>query len=227
MSRLSAAKTAVRRHVEATATAAAIAAVASTAVAVAASTAAALLGSTCTTTGISGAVEVTSSTAAASAAAAILSAPAVGAATSSRTAFAGDECMLGLLGKSLSPLFWGQVGVTRAYHADDLVPISVFHGLQGFFDEGILVGQRANKTCVQHCVRNPTDRLLIPLVVYILEIMKCGAGVTVGGNCKLVELAVQSLGRHLTLWVMPLFLMRSKTSRGDLHLFRIALSASL
>ena len=52
---------------------------------------------------------------------------------------------------------------------------------------------------------NPTDPLLMHLVVYILEIMKCGDGVTVGWNCKLVELVVQSLGRHLTLWIMPFF----------------------
>ena len=78
----------------------------------------------------------------------------------------------------MCPLLGGQVRVTRAYHADDLVPISVFHGLQSFFDEGILVGQRAYKTCAQHCLRNPTDPLLIHLVVYILEIMKCGDGAT-------------------------------------------------
>ena len=38
-----------------------------------------------------------------------------------------------------------------------------------------------------------------------LKIMKCGDGVTVGWNCKLVDLVVQSLGRHLTLWIMPFF----------------------
>ena len=113
--------------------------------------------------------------------------------------------MLGLSGRSLCPLLLGQGGVTRAYHADNPVPIYVFHGLQSFFDEGILVGQRAYKTCVQHCLRNPTDPFLIHLVVYILDIMKCGDGVTVEWNCKLVELVVQSLGRHLTLWVRPLF----------------------
>ena len=88
--------------------------------------------------------------------------------------------MLGLSGRSLCPLLLGQVGVTRANHADDLVPIPVFHGLQSLFDEGILVGQRAYKTCVQHCLRDSTDPLLIHLIVYILEIMKCGDGVTVG-----------------------------------------------
>ena len=123
MAPLSTTKTAVRRHVEATATAAA----ASTAVPV---------GSTCTISGTSGAVAVTSSTAAASAVAAALSAPAVAAATSSRTAMAaalaGDKCMLGLSGRSLCPLLLEQVRVTRPYHADDLVPIFVFHGLQSF-----------------------------------------------------------------------------------------------
>ena len=73
------------------------------------------------------------------------------------------------------------------------------------FEEGILVGQRENKTFVQHCVSFPTDPILIHLVVYILEVMKCGDGVAVGGNWKLVELVVQSLGRYLTLWAMPLF----------------------
>ena len=196
MAPLSTVKTAVRRHVEATATAAA-------------TSAAAPLDSTCTITEISGAVAVTSCTVTVSTASMALSAPASAAATSSRTAtaaaFAGDECMLGLSGRLLCPLLLGQVGVTRAYHADDFVPISVLHGLQSFFDEGILVGQRAYKTCVQHCLRNPTDPLLIHLVGYILEIMKCGNGATVGWNYKLVELVVQSLGRHLTLWVMPLF----------------------
>ena len=156
MAPLSTAKTAVRRHVEATATAAAASTVAP-------------LGSACTITGIFGAVAVPSCTVAVSTASAALSAPASAAATSSRTAaaaaFAGDECMLGLSGRSLCPLLLGQVGVTRTYHADDLVPISVFHGLQSFFEEGILVGQRAYKTCVKHCLRNPTDPLLIHLVV--------------------------------------------------------------
>ena len=113
--------------------------------------------------------------------------------------------MFGLSGRSLCLLLLGQVGVTRACHADDLVPISVFHEMQSFFDEGILVGQRAYRTCVQHCIRNPTDPLLIHLIVYILKIMKCGDGVTVGWNFRLVELVVQSLRRHLSLWVMPLF----------------------
>ena len=134
MTLLSTTKTVVRRHVEATATAAA-------------ASAAAPLGSTCTITGIFGAVAVTSCTVAASTASAALSAPVSAASTSSRTAtvaaFAGDERMLGLPGRSLCPLLLGHDGVTRAYHADDLVPISVFHGLQSSFDEGILIGQRA------------------------------------------------------------------------------------
>ena len=100
MAPLSPAKTAVRRHVEATATAAA-------------ASAAAPLGSTCTITGLFGAVAVTSCTVAASIASTALSAPASAAATSLRTAtaaaFAGDECMLGLSGGSLCPLILGQV----------------------------------------------------------------------------------------------------------------------
>ena len=85
--------------------------------------------------------------------------PAPVVATSSRTAaaaaFAGDECLLGLSGRSLCPLLLRQVGVTSADHADDLVTISVFHRLQRFFDEIILVGQRANETCGQHCIMDP------------------------------------------------------------------------
>ena len=123
MAPLSTAKTAVRRHVEATATSAA-------------ASADVPVGSTCTISGTSGGVAVTSSTAAASTVAAALSPPAVAAATLSRTAmaaaFAGDKCVLGLSGRSLCPLLLEQVRETRAYHADDLVPIFVFHGLQSF-----------------------------------------------------------------------------------------------
>ena len=74
--------------------------------------------------------------------------------------------------------------MTSADHADDLVLISVYHRLQRFFDEGILVGQRANETCVQHCIRDPSDPLLMHLIIGILEVMECGDGVAVGGNAN-------------------------------------------
>ena len=92
-----------------------------------------------------------------------------------------------------------------AVHADDLVAISVFHLLQRFFDEGILVGQRANETCMQHCIRNPSDPLLMHLVIYVLKVMECGDGVAVGWDRKLVKLVVQSLRCHFAIRVMPFF----------------------
>ena len=92
-----------------------------------------------------------------------------------------------------------------ADHADDLVAISVFHCLQRFFDEGILVGQRVNETCMQHCIRNPSDPLLMHLVIYVLKVMKCGDGVAVGWDRKLVKLVVQSLRCHFAIGVMPFF----------------------
>ena len=199
---LSAAETAARGDVVATVTVAAKAA----------GTIAAPLGpnrTTCTTAGGPGAVVVAYSTAATSAAAAALSAPVPAVATSSRTAavaaFAGDECLLGLSGRSLCPLLLRQVGVASADHADDLVPISIFHCLQRFFDEGILVGQRADETCVQYCIRDPSDPLLMHLVICILEVMKCGDGVAVGWNCELVELVIESLRCYLTVRVVPFF----------------------
>ena len=94
------------------------------------------------------------------------------------------------------------------------------------FEGGILVGQREKKTFVQHCVGYPTDPILIHLVVYILEVMKCGDGVAVGGIGN-------SWNLSYSRWVAISFSGSchfsrvSKTSRGDLHLFRIALSASL
>ena len=98
MAPLSTAKTAVRRYVEAIATAGA-------------ASAAAPLGPTYTITGIFGAVAFTSCTVATSIASAALSASASATVTSLRTAtapaFAGDECMLGLSGRSLCPLFGG------------------------------------------------------------------------------------------------------------------------
>ena len=199
---LSAAETAARGDVVATVTAAAKAA----------GTIAAPLGpnwTTCTTAGSSGAVVVAYSAVAASAAAAALSDPVPAVATSSRTAavaaFAGGECLLGLPGRSLCPILSRQVGVASADHADDLVPISIFHCLQRFFDEGILVGQRADETCVQHCIRDPSDPLLMHLVIYILEVMKCGDGVAVGWNCELVELIIESLRCYLAVGVVPFF----------------------
>ena len=116
--------------------------------------------------------------------------------------------------------------MTSADHADDLVPISVSHRLQRFFDEGILVGQCANETCVQHCIRDPSDPLLMHLIIGILEVMECGDGVAVGWNCELVELVIQSLRCYLTVRVVP-FSRRSKTSQGDLHLSSMDLSALL
>ena len=83
--------------------------------------------------------------------------------------------------------------MTSADHAGDLVPITVSHGLQLFFDEGILIEQRANETCMQHCIRDPSDPLLMHLIIGILEVMECGDGVAVGWNCKLVELVIQPL----------------------------------
>ena len=199
---LSAAETAARGDLVATVTAAAKAA----------GTIAAPLGpnrTTCTTAGSPGAVVVPYSTAATSAAAAALSAPVPAVATSSRTAavaaFAGDECLLGLSGRSLCPLFLRQVGVASADHADDLVPISIPHCLQRFFDEGILVGQRADETCVQYCIRDPSDPLLMHLVICMLEVMKCGDGVAVGWNCELVELVIELLRCYLTVRVVPFF----------------------
>ena len=122
---LSAAETTARGDVVATVTAAAKAAC----------TIAAPLGlnwTTCTAAGSSGAV-VAYSAVAASAAAAALSAPVPAVATSSRTAavaaFVGGECLLGLPGRSLCPILSRQVGVASADHADDLVPISIFHRL--------------------------------------------------------------------------------------------------
>ena len=53
--------------------------------------------------------------------------------------------------------------MASADHAYDLVPISVPHRLQRFFDEVILVGQRADETCVQYCIRDPSDILLMHL----------------------------------------------------------------
>ena len=92
-----------------------------------------------------------------------------------------------------------------ADHADDLVAISVFHRLQRFFDEGILVGQRANETCMQHCIRNPSDPLLMHLVIYVLKVMECGDGVAVGWDRKLMKLVLQSLRCHFAIRVMPFF----------------------
>ena len=92
-----------------------------------------------------------------------------------------------------------------ADHADDLVAISVFHRLQHFFDEGILVGQRANETCMQHCIGNPSDPLLMHLVNYILEVMKCGDGVAVGWDRKLVKFIIESLRCYLAVGVVPFF----------------------
>ena len=144
-----------------------------------------------------------------SAAAAALSAPAPVVATSSRTAaaaaFAGDECLLGLSGRSLCPILLKQVGVASADHADDLVPISIPHCLQRFFYEGILVGQRADETCVQYCIRDPSDPLLMHLVICILVVMKCGDGVAVGWNCELVEPVIEALRCYLTVRVVPFF----------------------
>ena len=100
--------------------------------------------------------------------------------------------------------------MTSADHADDLVPISVSHRLQRFFDEGILVGQRANETCVQYCIRDPSDPLLMHLIICTLEVMewnlsysRCVA-TSLSGSCH--------------------FSKRSKISRGDLHLFSMDLS---
>ena len=95
--------------------------------------------------------------------------------------------------------------MTSADHADDLVPVSVPHRLQRFFDEGILVGQRADETCVQYCIRDPSDPLLMHLIICILEVMKCGDGVAVGWNCELVELVIQSLRCYLTVRIVPFF----------------------
>ena len=95
--------------------------------------------------------------------------------------------------------------MTSADHADDLVPVSVSHRLQRFFDEGILVGQRADETCVQYCIRDPSDPLLMHLIICILEVMKCGDGVAVGWNCELVELVIQSLRCYLTVRIVPFF----------------------
>ena len=95
--------------------------------------------------------------------------------------------------------------MTSADHADDLVPISVSHRLQRFFDEGILVGQRTNETCVQYCIRDSSDPLPMHLIICILEVMKCGDGVAVGWNCELVELVIQSLRCYLTVGIVPFF----------------------
>ena len=95
--------------------------------------------------------------------------------------------------------------MTSADHAKDLVPISVSHRLQRFFDEGVLVGQRANETCVQYCIRDPSDPLLMHLIIGILEVMECGDGVAVGWNCELVELVIQSLRCYLTVRIVPFF----------------------
>ena len=105
----------------------------------------------------------------------------------------------------MCPLLLRQVGVTSAGHADDLVSISVSHRLQRFFGEGILVGQRANETCVQYCIRDPSDPLLMHLIICILEVLECGDGVAVGWNCKLVELVIQSLRCYLTVRIVPFF----------------------
>ena len=105
----------------------------------------------------------------------------------------------------MCPLLLRQVGVTSADHADDLVPISVFHRLQRFFDEGILVGQRANEMCVHYFIRDPSDPLLMHLIIGILEVMECGDGVAVGWNCELVQVVIQSLRCYLTVRVVPFF----------------------
>ena len=95
--------------------------------------------------------------------------------------------------------------MTSADHADDLVPISVSHRLQRFFDEGILVGQRGKETCVQYCIRDPSDPLLMHLIIGILEVTECGDGVAVGWNWELVEFIIQSLRCYLTARVVPFF----------------------
>ena len=95
--------------------------------------------------------------------------------------------------------------MTSADHADDLIPISVSHRLQRFFDEGILIAQRANETCVQRCIRDSSDPFLMHLIIGILEVMECGDGVAVGLNCELVELVIQSLRCYLTVRVVPFF----------------------
>ena len=197
---LSAAETAARGDVVATVTAAAKAACTIAApLGLNWTTIAAPLGSNRTT--CPAAVVFTSATA--------LSPPAPAVTTSSRTAavaaFVGDERLLRLSGRSLCPILSRQVGVASADHVDDLVPISIFHCLQRFFDEGILVGQRADETCVHHCIRDPSDSLLMHLVICILEVMKCGDGVAVWWDRKLVKLVVQSLRCHFAIRVMPFF----------------------
>ena len=79
---------------------------------------------------------------------------------------------------------------------------------------------------MQYCIRDPSDPLLMHLVICILEVMKCGDGVAVGWNCELVELVIESLRCYLTVRVVPFF-EAFKTSLGDLHLLSMDRSDSL
>ena len=55
------------------------------------------------------------------------------------------------------------------------------------------------------CIRDPSDPLLMLVIICIFEVMECGDGVAVGWNCELVELVIQSLRCYLTVTIGPFF----------------------